>query len=155
MDVLTVGVEEEYLLVDRGTRAPVNRGPQVIATAARELGELVQSEFFDAQVEVCTRPTTDCADLRGQLSLLRETTTRAARGAGCLLVASGVPVIAPLEPLTVTESERYQRMARRSAHFIDGFTASAAATSTSAPWTGRGPSPWRATCGPGCPCSSP
>ncbi|MFD3875853.1 glutamate--cysteine ligase [Streptomyces sp. NPDC058623] len=123
MDVPTVGVEEEYLLVDRGTRAPVNRGPQVIRAAARELGELVQSEFYDAQVEICTRPTTDCADLRRQLSLLRESTTRAARAAGCLPVASGVPVIAPLEPLTVTDDERYRRMARRSAHLIDGFTA--------------------------------
>ncbi|MET9607536.1 glutamate--cysteine ligase [Streptomyces sp. NPDC006512] len=123
MDVPTVGVEEEYLLVDRGSRSPVNRAPRVIAAAARELGELVQSEFYQAQVEVCTRPATETADLRGQLSLLRETAARAARAEDCLLVASGVPVIAPREALRVTDDERYRRMARRSEHLLDGFTA--------------------------------
>lgn len=113
MDVLTLGVEEEYHLVDRVTRTPVNRGPQVIGALARELGDQVQAEFYDAQVEICTRPTADREDLRTQLRLLRGAVTRSALAAGCLPVACGTPVTAPLEPLTITDSERYRRMARR------------------------------------------
>ncbi|OKK17586.1 hypothetical protein AMK16_22605 [Streptomyces sp. CB00455] len=113
MDVLTMGVEEEYLLVDRSSRAPVNRAPEVIGAVAGRLGPQVQTEFYNAQVEVCTEPSADCADLRAQLVRLRDTVARSAAAAGCLLVASGVPVIAPQEPLTVTDGERYGRMARR------------------------------------------
>ncbi|MGW0389992.1 carboxylate-amine ligase [Streptomyces sp. NPDC003042] len=118
MDVLTMGVEEEYLLVDRDSRAPVNRAPQVIGAATAALGALVQAEFFTAQVEVCTEPAVDCADLRGQLRRLRGTVAEAAGAADCLLVASPVPVIAPREPLTVTDNERYRHIARRYAVFV-------------------------------------
>ncbi|MFE2323312.1 glutamate-cysteine ligase family protein, partial [Streptomyces sp. NPDC059385] len=54
---LTVGVEEEFFLVDRRTGMPVARGPRVVEAARAVLGEQAQSEFFGAQVEVCTRPT--------------------------------------------------------------------------------------------------
>ncbi|MBB4986827.1 gamma-glutamyl:cysteine ligase YbdK (ATP-grasp superfamily), partial [Streptomyces sp. SFB5A] len=30
MEILTMGVEEEFILVDQATRAPVNRAPAVI-----------------------------------------------------------------------------------------------------------------------------
>ncbi|MEU9303196.1 glutamate--cysteine ligase [Streptomyces sp. NPDC048269] len=113
MDVLTMGVEEEYLLVDRVGRTPVNRAPEVIGAVTGQLGDQVQAEFYNAQVEVCTQPTADRADLREQLARLRGTVARSASDAGCLLVASAVPVIAPQEPLTVTDCERYRRMARR------------------------------------------
>ncbi|WP_328966988.1 carboxylate-amine ligase [Streptomyces sp. NBC_00239] len=118
MDVLTVGVEEEYHLVDRESRAPVNRGPQVIAAIADELGEQVQREFYNAQVEVCTRPTADREDLRRQLLRLRRTVTEAADRAGCLTAASGTPVIPPSDPLTVTDTDRYRRMACRYAALV-------------------------------------
>ncbi|WP_328924475.1 glutamate--cysteine ligase [Streptomyces sp. NBC_00190] len=118
MDVLTMGVEEEYLLVDRVSRAPVNRAPKVISALEGLMGEQVQAEFYNAQVEVCTVPTADRADLREQLVRLRGTVAPSASEVGCLLVASGVPVIAPQEPLTVTDNERYRRMARRFASLV-------------------------------------
>ncbi|MFD9369414.1 glutamate--cysteine ligase [Streptomyces sp. NPDC060020] len=110
---LTMGVEEEFVLVDRRSRAPVGRGPLVIAEAAHRLGALVQPEFFTAQVEVCTRPTSSTAALAADLAGLRRELGRAAEGEQCLLLASGTPVIPPERPLTITPDERYQRMATR------------------------------------------
>lgn len=111
--VLTMGVEEEFLLVDRVSRAPVGRGPRVIAAAGRTLGPLVQPEFFTAQVEICTSPTTDAAALRSELSGIRAEVIRAAATEQCLLLAAGTPVVPPERPLTVTRDERYRRMASR------------------------------------------
>ncbi|MEV7723488.1 glutamate--cysteine ligase [Streptomyces sp. NPDC087917] len=113
---LTMGVEEEFLLVDRRSRAPVGRGPRVIEAASYALGPLVQPEFFTAQVEVCTDPTASPAELRAQLARLRAEMVRAAASQHCLLSATGTPVIAPQHPLTVTGDPRYRKMA---AHFSE------------------------------------
>ncbi|MFE6834015.1 glutamate--cysteine ligase [Streptomyces sp. NPDC057705] len=110
---LTVGVEEEFLLVDRRTGLPVARGPGVVKAATAALGEQVQAEFFSAQVEVCTRPTAGLAELRSELALLRKVMGDVAASEGCLLVATGTPVIPPERPPTVTPGERYGRMAAR------------------------------------------
>ncbi|MFF0476403.1 glutamate--cysteine ligase [Streptomyces sp. NPDC004284] len=118
MKILTMGVEEEFVLVDRVTRAPVNRAPEVIRRAGRELGEQIQTEFFNAQVEICTVPTASRRDLRDELSWLRATVGAAARDVRCVPVACGTPVLPPEEPLTVTDTERYRLMARRFASLV-------------------------------------
>ncbi|MER7952251.1 YbdK family carboxylate-amine ligase [Streptomyces sp. NPDC096079] len=118
MEILTMGVEEEFVLVDRVTRAPVNRAPEVIRRAVRALGDQVQTEFFNAQVEVCTRATAHRTDLREELSRLRAAVGAAARDARCMPVACGTPVLPPEEPLTVTDTERYRLMARHFASLV-------------------------------------
>ncbi|MCZ0978550.1 glutamate-cysteine ligase family protein [Streptomyces diastatochromogenes] len=118
MEILTMGVEEEFVLVDRVTRAPVNRAPEVIRRAGRELGEQVQAEFFNAQVEICTRATASRGDLRDELARLRATVGAAARDVGCMPIACGTPVLPPEEPLTVTDTERYRLMARHFASLV-------------------------------------
>ncbi|MFE2560755.1 hypothetical protein ACFXGT_33045 [Streptomyces sp. NPDC059352] len=56
MTILTMGAEEEFVLVDRVTRAPAHRAPEVIRRATREFGAPVQAELFNAQIEICTCP---------------------------------------------------------------------------------------------------
>lgn len=63
----TIGVEEEYLLLDPDTGLPVARGPEVREAAG--LGRLaadreVQHELLQAQVEVAT-PVCDTLDEAG------------------------------------------------------------------------------------------
>lgn len=117
---LTMGVEEEFFLVDRSTRAPVARAPQVLAALAGRLGPQVQSEFYACQIELCTLPARTGADLRGQLAALRAAAARAAGEAGCLLVAAGTPVLPPTTPIPVTDEPRYQRMAGYYGDLVDG-----------------------------------
>ncbi|MBW5481465.1 carboxylate-amine ligase [Streptomyces bambusae] len=121
MRVLTMGVEEEFLLVDGASRSPSPRAPEVIAAAAEQLGEQVQTEFYTSQVEVCTRPAADLGALRGELALLRSVVGDAAEQAGCRIVATGTPVVPPAKPLTVTDCERYRRMATRFAAIVGTY----------------------------------
>ncbi|MFC8508716.1 glutamate--cysteine ligase [Streptomyces sp. NPDC057411] len=124
MKMLTMGVEEEFVLVDQAGRVPVDRAPDVIASAALVLGDQVQREFFNAQVETSSQPTASCRDLRDDLVRLRAAVGTAARAERCRPVATGTPVLPPPRPLTVTDTERYRRMAHRFAsHFspIDGL----------------------------------
>ncbi|MFF1512212.1 glutamate--cysteine ligase [Streptomyces sp. NPDC058326] len=120
MSLLTMGVEEEFVLVDRGSRAPVDRAPEVIASAAECLGDQVQHEFFNAQIETISRPTASSSDLRDELVRLRATIGAAADAEGCRPVATGTPVVPPERPLTVTDTDRYRRMADR---FASRFSA--------------------------------
>ncbi|MEU2660367.1 glutamate--cysteine ligase [Streptomyces sp. NPDC007325] len=118
MKILTMGVEEEFVLVDRRTRAPVNRAPEVIRRAGAGLDEQVQAEFYNAQIEICTRATASRSDLGAELSWLRARVAAAARELRCMPVACGTPVLPPEEPLTVTDSERYRLMAGRYASLV-------------------------------------
>ncbi|MFI7356058.1 glutamate--cysteine ligase [Streptomyces avidinii] len=118
--VSTMGVEEEFLLVDRLTGAPVPRAGPVIREASYLLGDLVQSEFYRCMIETCTRPTIDATDLRAQLHRLRVTVADAACASHCLLVASGTPVVPPTAPIPVTDTPRYRGMARHFGALVDG-----------------------------------
>ncbi|MFC9819619.1 YbdK family carboxylate-amine ligase [Streptomyces erythrochromogenes] len=118
---MTMGVEEEFLLVDRRTGRPMARGPRVVEAAIPILGGRAQTEFFGPQVEVCTRPTATLAVLRSELALLRGVMAEAAAGEGCLLVATGTPAVPPGRPLTVTPGERYERMAARWSSLVGGY----------------------------------
>ncbi|MFF6772387.1 glutamate--cysteine ligase [Streptomyces sp. NPDC012637] len=124
MKHLTMGVEEEFVLVDLASRAPVDRAPDVITSAARVLGDQVQNEFFNAQIETMTQPTASCRDLRDELVGLRSVVGTAARAEHCLPIATGTPVVPPPQPLTITDTERYRRMARQFAsrfNTVDGL----------------------------------
>ncbi|MFD7783971.1 glutamate--cysteine ligase [Streptomyces nojiriensis] len=134
----TVGVEEEFLLVDRRTGLPVARGPRVVNAATAVLGEQVQTEFFGAQVEMCTRPTADLAQLRSELALLRRVIGEVAAGEGCLLVATGTPVIPPESPPTVTPGERYGRMAARWPFLVGSYDGMVCGCHIHVGVTGRG-----------------
>ncbi|MER8184671.1 glutamate--cysteine ligase [Kitasatospora sp. NPDC094015] len=107
---LRFGVEEEFLLVDAATGAAVPRAEQVLTEAARTLGGRAQGEFCATQVEGCTRPVTSAAALREDLVGVRRVLGEAAALAGCLLIASGTPVLPSPHPLPLNGSGRYHRI---------------------------------------------
>ena len=53
----TMGVEEEYLLVDKGTRDLVAKMPRAMLEQCAELaeGQQVKPEFLRSQIEIGTR----------------------------------------------------------------------------------------------------
>jgi carboxylate-amine ligase len=116
--VLTFGVEEEFLLADTGTRFSAPRAADVIRKAAQELGDRVRSEFFATQLEVCTEPRLAAADLRADLAQARTVAGAAARRAGCLLTASGCAVLTR-HPLPLTDEPRYHAVAERLRPVLD------------------------------------
>jgi carboxylate-amine ligase len=111
VEVLQLGVEEEFLLADRDSRYSAPRAAEVIEDAARELGGRVQSEFFATQLEVRTEPHASSELLLAQLAAGRQAAARAAASAGCLLLASPTAILTR-RPLELTDAPRYRAVAR-------------------------------------------
>ncbi|MFD7782908.1 glutamate--cysteine ligase [Streptomyces nojiriensis] len=109
---LTVGVEEEFLLVDARSLRVVPAAPLVLATADGLPGEL-HPEGTRYQVEISTPIAHSAASLRAELAALRRTLSRAARAHGCRLLAAPSPVVAVEGPLHLTDDLPRQREQHR------------------------------------------
>lgn len=110
-EIPTVGVEEEFLLVDPRTGAPVGRNCEV-ARIAGDFGVDLQLELTACQVETSTAVHTDSRSLASELSGLRAVVSSAARAAGTRLMAVATPPTVP-DAFPVTDTPRYRRIAER------------------------------------------
>lgn len=106
----TVGVEEELLLVDPDSGAPVAVAGSVLAHAEARDADLVEAELQQQQIEIGTEPCTDLADLADQLRHWRAEAAAAADRAGARIVASGTSPLPVTPELTV--KPRYLRMVK-------------------------------------------
>jgi glutamate---cysteine ligase / carboxylate-amine ligase len=104
----TVGVEEEFLLIDPDTRQPQPAAAAVVTRAAPDLGDLVSGEFTRCQIEIKTPPCSEAGRLRTELAQLRTAAARAAASEGLRLCASGTPPLADREPSAVGDHPRYR-----------------------------------------------
>lgn len=121
-DGLTVGVEEEFLLVGADGRL-VRSGPEVVRASHDDPGGDVQEELTRCQVESATGVCTGAEELRIQLLQLREELASKAAARGLRLLPSGTPLLEEARPAGITPRPRYRKMAQ---HF--GEVATAAAT---------------------------
>lgn len=109
LETLTVGVEEEFVLVDPGSRVTVPQAADVRKRAADYLGDRVDRELYASQIEAHTRPANLAAELRRDLAEGRLVLAEAAAHADCLLVASGSAVLTR-KPFPVSEGSRYGQL---------------------------------------------
>ncbi|MFJ6699466.1 glutamate--cysteine ligase [Streptomyces sp. NPDC091272] len=113
-DGTTIGVEEEFFLVDRRTRLPADRATQVVRTSRDRLGaEHVAAEIARTMIETVSAVCHDGDQLSRELSRLRRGASKEAARHGCLLVASGVPPLGEGGPPPLQDDTRYRSMARR------------------------------------------
>jgi glutamate---cysteine ligase / carboxylate-amine ligase len=113
---LTLGVEEEFVLLDPATGAAVPAGPDLVRMLGGEPG--VQQELMRFQVETATGVCTSLDEAGRELARLRRLAADAAAHLGCRLVASGIaPYHAP-GLAAVTPQPRYQELARRYAPVV-------------------------------------
>jgi carboxylate-amine ligase len=105
---LTLGVEEEYLLVDPETRDLVTSPPEGFMQACRErLGEAVGHELLQAQVEVGTSICQTAGDVRRELTRLRQGVADAASAFGMAVMASSTHPFARCRDQTRVRNDRY------------------------------------------------
>ena len=106
---ITLGVEEEFVLLDPSTGAAVPAGPDLVRMLDGEPG--VQQELMQFQVETGTSVCTGLDDVGSELIRLRRLVAAAAERLGCRLVASG---IAPFRTpgLAVSDQPRYRALAQ-------------------------------------------
>jgi carboxylate-amine ligase len=109
----TVGVEEEYLLVDIGTR-DVNENPPagLLQTCTERGAGHINPEFLRSQLEVSTRVCHSIADLRDELSRLRSIVVETAGEFGLAPIAASTHPFARATRQMPTEKEQFFAMAR-------------------------------------------
>ncbi|GAB3443419.1 glutamate--cysteine ligase [Streptomonospora sediminis] len=110
-DVPTMGVEEEFFLVDEAGRlAP--RSVEVLAGAASGSGELL-GEFTRSQVEAAGPVCGTVEELLDGLRTSRRRLAESAARVGVRVVAGAVPVVPQPSPLLLNPGSRYRRIAER------------------------------------------
>ena len=113
---ITLGVEEEFVLLNPSTGAAVLAGPDLVRMLGGEPG--IQQELMRFQVETCTRVCTSLDEAGRELIRLRRLAATAAAQLGCRLVASGVAPYRTPGLAAVTPQPRYQELARRYAPVV-------------------------------------
>ncbi len=109
---LTIGVEEEYLLVDRSSLDLVEEAPAgLMEEAERELKGHVSPEFLQCQIEVETGVCRTVGEARTELSELRRVLARIADDHGLALIAASTHPFAHWSRMQFTPKERYLRLA--------------------------------------------
>ena len=104
----TLGIEEEYFLVDCATRDVVSDPPTAMLTELEALlGPQVSPEFLRSQIEVGTRVCDGLDEARAELRRLRGTIAGVASCHNMAPVAAGTHPFARYETQKTTERIRY------------------------------------------------
>ena len=104
----TLGVEEEYFLVDRATRDVVTDPPAAMLSECEALlGGQVSPEFLRSQIEIGTRVCASLGEARAELRRLRSAVAAVAGRHGMAPVAAGTHPFARWGAQKTTERRRY------------------------------------------------
>ena len=109
----TLGIEEEYLLVDQRSRdLATDPPPGLIRECEDRLSGRVTTEFLRSQIEVGTRVCASIAEARADLVELRATVAEVAGEHGLAPIAASTHPFANWLDQSRTDKERYQMLAR-------------------------------------------
>jgi carboxylate-amine ligase len=109
----TVGIEEEYMLVDRRTRDLITEAPaSMLPECERQLSGQVTPEFLQSQIEVGTGVASSVQEAREDLAHLRRTVSDVAEEHGLAIIAASTHPFAAWSSQRPTPKERYSTIAR-------------------------------------------
>ncbi|ALJ35771.1 carboxylate-amine ligase [Azospirillum brasilense] len=109
----TLGLEEEYLLVDRSSRDIARNPPDEMLEACQEQAPgQIHPEFLRCQIEVGTPVCATLAEARAELARLRATVAGVARAHNLAPIAASTHPFAAWEPQKHTNRDRYNMLAR-------------------------------------------
>ncbi len=108
----TIGIEEEYLLVDLETRDVASDPPEALFEACQaRIKGLVAHEFLKAQIEVNTEVCDNVAQARENLASLRRIVAEVAGEYGLAPIAAGTHPFSFWQEQLHTDKERYNIIA--------------------------------------------
>lgn len=108
----TVGIEEEYLVVDRSTRNLIHEAPPEMMERCRErLGEQVTTELMQCQIEIGTGVAHTMQEARADLARLRRGVSDTVREYGFEIIAASTHPFAQAREIRRTRKERYDTLA--------------------------------------------
>jgi len=109
----TLGVEEEYLLVDLETRDLVNDpAPTLMQECVRLCGDQVSPELMRSQIEIGTRVCSDVKEVAQELKRLRRTIAKVANSYGYAPLAVSTHPFAHWLAQKQTDRDRYIDLTR-------------------------------------------
>jgi carboxylate-amine ligase len=112
-DVYTLGVEEEYQLVDPHSRELCGRANKVLAAANQgRHSDQVQFELHRCQIEIATNVCHSLAEVRAELVRSRRTVIQAAQDREVAVVAAGTHPFSPWQDQPITDKERYHQLTK-------------------------------------------
>jgi carboxylate-amine ligase len=105
---LTIGIEEEFQIVDAETRELKAHIDAVLEAAGPTLGELVKPEMMQSVVEVGTKVCANVQEARGEIVRLRSTLSEILSRSGLRLASAGTHPFSRWQDQLVTEKDRYK-----------------------------------------------
>ena len=107
----TLGVEEEYLLVDKETRSLVIDPPETLMAEAEEkCGTQVTSELLKSQIEIGTKVCSNIQEAHEDLARLRKNIIDVADNHGLAPIAASTHPFSKWEDQKHTEKDRYDQL---------------------------------------------
>jgi YbdK family carboxylate-amine ligase len=107
-DEITIGVEEEYQILNPATRELRPRAARILPDARTAVGDQVTNELYLSQIEIGTPVCTTLADVRAELTRLRRELIAAAARNGSRIAAAGTHPFSRWEDQPLTPKPRYR-----------------------------------------------
>jgi carboxylate-amine ligase len=106
-DLLTIGIEEEFQIVDqeRQLRSHID---QLVAILHEALGDQLKAEMMQSVVEVSTNVCANVDEARAEIVRLRSALAGALQPAGLRIASAGTHPFSHWQDQQVTERERYK-----------------------------------------------
>ena len=107
----TMGIEEEYLVVDRETRDLIREAPpDMMQKCSERLGDQVTTELMQCQIEIGTRVCNTVQEGRDELVRLRRGVSDVVREYGFEIIAASTHPFAQALEIQRTRKERYDSL---------------------------------------------
>ena len=107
MEKFTIGVEEEYQIINAQTRELRSRAALILREAQKALGDEVQPELYLSQIEIGTPICQTLTEVRAELTRLRGEVIAAAGRDGTHIGAAGTHPFSHWEDQQLTPKARY------------------------------------------------
>lgn len=108
----TLGIEEEYLLVDPQSCALVKAPDGLMDACAKDLQGQVSPEFLQCQIEIGTKPCANISQAREDLRRLRASVSKHAGTFGLTPIAASCHPFADWKAQHHTDKQRYNELQR-------------------------------------------
>jgi len=106
----TLGIEEEYQVIDPVSRELVSHDQKIVVEAGKHLNEQVKAEMHQAVVEVGTNICNDISEAKAEIIHLRRSISEIAKDLGFRIGAAGTHPFSAWQKQLITPNPRYHEI---------------------------------------------
>ncbi|MEM6455324.1 MAG: carboxylate-amine ligase [Acidobacteriota bacterium] len=104
---LTLGIEEEYQIIDPATRELAPRNEDLIAAGQRLIHDQIKPEFMKSQVEIGTSVCRTIEEARDEIVRVRRAVVEVADEYGLAMAAASTHPFSSFDDQPITDADRY------------------------------------------------